>query len=180
MDPPFVIVPFTDWHQPAAVAIEREAFEHPWSDAAFRAVRAQKKAVGFVIHENGAKPDAVLGYLVAEVEGNKIHILNLAVRRDRRRRELGTLLVGRLKAVLSPDRFRRLYCYVRETNLAAQLFFRAVGFRATYIERGFYDHVYDRFYDVGGGQRAEDSEREDAYRFAYHVHCAPPAHSHCK
>jgi ribosomal-protein-alanine N-acetyltransferase len=47
-------------------------------------------------------------------------------------------MLAKLLAKLSSDRRSRLVLEVRETNLPAQLFFRANGFRAVAVMRAFY------------------------------------------
>ena len=48
-------------------------------------------------------------------------------------------MIDKLVGKLSSQRRTRITLEVRETNLAAQLFFRASGFRATSVLRDFYD-----------------------------------------
>ena len=48
-------------------------------------------------------------------------------------------MVAKLISKLSSHRRTRITLEVRETNLAAQLFFRAQGFRAVRVLRGFYE-----------------------------------------
>jgi ribosomal-protein-alanine N-acetyltransferase len=99
--------------------------------------------------------ERVVGFMVYELHKLRLHVLNFAVAEKYRRRDVGTQLVRKLVSKLSHDRRSRLTLEVRETNLPAQLFFRAVGFRASAVLRRFYD----------------DTD-EDAYRFQFRV-CEP-------
>jgi ribosomal-protein-alanine N-acetyltransferase len=65
-------------------------------------------------------------------------VLNFAVLRSHRRLGIGTQMMEKLIGKLTPDRRGRIQLEVRETNLAAQLFFRSLGFRATTVLKDFY------------------------------------------
>jgi ribosomal-protein-alanine N-acetyltransferase len=58
---------------------------------------------------------------------------------DWRRQNVGSQMVAKLISKLSSHRRTRITLEVRETNLAAQVFFGKQGFRAVRVLRGFYD-----------------------------------------
>ncbi len=117
------------------LAIESESFEFPWSEHEFRQCLRQRNCVGMVAEHN----DRILGYMVYELSKSRIHLLNLAVSPSWRRHGVGSQLITRLINKLSPERRSRITLEVRETNLAAQLFFRANGFRAISVLHNFYE-----------------------------------------
>jgi ribosomal-protein-alanine N-acetyltransferase len=55
-------------------------------------------------------------------------------------------MLGKLIAKLSAQRRTRIVLEVRETNLAAQLFFRQQGFRAVSLLRDFYEDTTEDAY----------------------------------
>ena len=55
-------------------------------------------------------------------------------------------MVAKLIGKLSQQRRSRILLEVRETNLAAQLFFRANGFKAVSVLREFYDDTPEDAY----------------------------------
>jgi len=65
-------------------------------------------------------------------------VLNFAVSPRQRRCGIGTQMIAKLVGKLSSQRRSRITLEVRETNLAAQLFFRDTGFRAVSVLRQFY------------------------------------------
>src|SRR3712207_9078204 len=65
----------------------------------------------------------------SELHEGRLHILNFAVHPGWRRKGVGTQMAAKLVSKLSSHRRRRVTLDVRETNLAAQLFFRMRGFR---------------------------------------------------
>ena len=67
-------------------------------------------------------------------------------------------MVQKLIGKLSPQRRTKILLEVRETNLAAQLFFRNVGFRATSVLRDFYDDTTEDAYLMSYVYRSKESE----------------------
>ena len=82
--------------------------------------------------------DRVVGFMIYELHKTRIHVLNFAVADGYRRRGVGSQMIAKLIAKLSPQRRSRIVLEVRETNLAAQLFFRENGFRAVSVLRSYY------------------------------------------
>jgi ribosomal-protein-alanine N-acetyltransferase len=96
--------------------------------------------------------ERIVGFMIYELHRNKIHVLDFATAGEFRRRGVGRQMVAKLVGKLSVQRRNRIAVYVRETNLAAQLFFRVTGFRATEVIR-------EHYLDTG----------EDAYLMHYHL-----------
>ena len=59
---------------------------------------------------------------------------------------LGRQLVERLKEKLTPDRRHEISLVIRETNVGAQLCFKALGFRAVKIKDNFYQGLDEQAY----------------------------------
>jgi len=119
---------------PEVMAIEREAFEFPWSDDDFTRCLRQRNCIGMVAEY----ADSVVAFMIYELHRSRLHMLNFAVTRSHRRLGIGTQMLRKLVAKLAPDRRDRILLEVRETNLPAQLFFRTLGFRATTVLKDFY------------------------------------------
>lgn len=68
--------------------------------------------------------DASLGYMNYELYGAFIHIKDFTVHPGSLRRGVGSQMLGKLLGKLSALRRNRIVLVVRESNLAAQLFFR--------------------------------------------------------
>lgn len=120
---------------PAMTEIERLSFEFPWTEQDFTNALRHRNCIGMVIELGD---DNVVGFFVYELFRNRIHVLNLAVHPNWRRMGLGTTIVHKLRSKLSPQRRTKLVVEVRETNLAAQLFFRSCEFKATKVLRDYY------------------------------------------
>jgi ribosomal-protein-alanine N-acetyltransferase len=133
---------------PEVLAIEHASFEYPWCEEEFLRVLRQRNCIGMVA-EYGER---IVGFMIYELHRNKIHVLDFASHPEFRRRGVGRQMLVKLVGKLSAQRRNRIALCVRETNLAAQLFFRVNGFRATEVLR-------EHFLDTG----------EDAYLMHYHL-----------
>ena len=114
---------------------EQLSFEYAWTEEDFLRCLRQRNCIGMVA-EHGEK---VVGFMIYELHKNKLHILNFAVHPSWRRLGVGAQMVAKLISKLSSHRRTRITLEVRETNLAAQLFFRQQEFRAVRVLRGFYE-----------------------------------------
>lgn len=115
--------------------IEHDSFEFPWTEDEFIRCLRQRDCIGMVAEVN----DEVAGFMIYELHNNRIHILSFAVHPKFRRQGVGRAMVDKLVTKLAYQRRNRIALEVRETNLAAQLFFRTLGFRATGVLRSFYE-----------------------------------------
>lgn len=120
---------------PEVLAIERASFQFPWDEDDFCRTLRYRPRIGLVCE---GKDGAIAGYTVFWVHRRRIEILNFAVAPRLRREGVGTGMAWELLRRLSPGRRTRITAEVRETNLPAQLFFRAMGFRAVEVHRGAY------------------------------------------
>jgi ribosomal-protein-alanine N-acetyltransferase len=138
---------------PEVLAIETASFEFPWCEDDFLRALQQRNCIGMVAEHEGR----IVGFMVYELHKTQIHVLNFAVAPELRRHGIGSQMLAKLSSKLSSERRTRIVLEVRETNLAAQLFFRAAGFRAISVLREFY----------------EDTP-EDAYIMEYWYHVPEP------
>src|SRR6476661_7079231 len=83
--------------------------------------------------------DQVVGFMIYELHKTKLHVLNFAVAPEWRRFGIGGQMVLKLIGKLSSHRRTKITLAVRESNLAAQLFFRSQAFKATRVLRGYYE-----------------------------------------
>jgi ribosomal-protein-alanine N-acetyltransferase len=114
---------------PEVEEIEQLMFQYPWQTDDFIRCLRQRNCIGLVATDTGG--DDVLGYCIYELFPNRLSLLNFAVHPSCLRRGVGRAIVEKLVTKLAPQRRSRLEIWVRETNVEAQLFFRAVGFKAT-------------------------------------------------
>jgi ribosomal-protein-alanine N-acetyltransferase len=124
------------------IAIETESFEFPWSEEDFVRCLRQRNCIGMVAEMD----DQVVGFMIYELHKNRLHVLNFAVADRYRRLGIGSQMVAKLAGKLSDQRRNRILLEIRETNLPAQLFFRANGFRAVSVLHEFYEDTPEDAY----------------------------------
>jgi len=127
---------------PEVLAIEAASFEFPWLEDDFIRCLRQRNCIGMVAEHD----DQVVGFMIYELNKNRIQVLNFAAAPEMRRRGVGTQMVRKLIGKLSAQRRTRILLEVRETNLAAQLFFRDSGFRAISVLRDYYEDTPEDAY----------------------------------
>ena len=127
---------------PEVLEIERAAFDHAWTEEDFLHCLRQRNCIGMVAELD----EQVVGFMIYELHKSKLRVLNFAVASEFHRNGIGSQMVAKLKSKLSHQRRSLLVLEVRETNLQAQFFFRALDFRATSVLRDFYeDSVEDAY-----------------------------------
>ena len=141
---------------PEVLEIENESFEFPWTDEDFIRCLRQRNCIGMVAESEGR----VLGFMIYELHNTRIHLLNFAVAAQYRRHGVGSRMVDKLVSKLSHQRRTRIALEVRETNLAAQLFFRQNGFRAVSVLKNFYEDSPEDAYVMQYRYRAKPVELE--------------------
>ena len=127
---------------PEVLQTETESFEYSWTEEDFLRCLRQRNCIGMVAEAS----ERVVGFMVYELHKHRLHVLNFAVADRHRRRGIGTQMAKKLITKLSHDRRSRIMLEIRETNLAAQLFFRSLGFRATSVLRKFYEDTPEDAY----------------------------------
>ncbi len=125
----------------SACTIEESSFDFPWNSLEFANVIRKPEAGGLVAVQNGQ----VVGYLCYQYGPDYVTILTLGVDFLYRREGVGRILVRALAQRLG-EYVPSIMLTVRERNLDAQLFFRALGFNAVAIMRDFYDKISDDAY----------------------------------
>lgn len=127
---------------PEVMAIEFDGFEYPWTEREFLVTLKNRNCIGMVAESC----ERVVGFMIYELHRPRLHLISLAVAGDVRRRGVGRQLIEKLQAKLPRGDRQRITTEVRETNLAAQLFFRELGFKATDILENRYSDSAEAAY----------------------------------
>ena len=80
----------------------------------------------------------IAGYIVARETAGELHINNVAVREQYRRRGYGAMLLGRVLAEARNKRATAAFLEVRDGNSAAQALYQKCGFRAIAKRANYY------------------------------------------
>lgn len=115
--------------------IEMECFQHPWTEEDFLRCLKQRNCIGMVA-ETG---DSISGFMIYELHKNRLHIIDFAVLPSSQRQGIGRQMVCKLLGKLSSHRRTKITLEIRESNLAAQLFFRNQGFKATRVLKSYFE-----------------------------------------
>ncbi len=127
---------------PEVLSIEQSSFEFPWSEDDFIRCLRQRNCIGMVAESD----DQVVGFMIYELNRSDLHVLNFSVRPDMRRRGVGCQMLDKLVGKLSQQRRTRIALEIRETNLAAQLFFKSAGFVCVSLLKDHYDDTTEDAY----------------------------------
>ena len=127
---------------PEVLDIETSSFEFPWTEEDFIRCLRQRNCIGMVAEYD----EKVVGFMIYELHRDQLHVLNISVGPDVHRRGIGTQMVNKLLGKLSQQRRNQITLEIRETNLAAQVFFRNLGFKAISVLRDYYDDTVEDAY----------------------------------
>lgn len=127
---------------PHVLEIEKASFRSAWNEEDFLSCLRQRNCIGMVAEHD----HQIVGFMIYELHKSRLRILNFAVAPWMRRRRVGAQMVQRLVDKLSQQRRKEITLEVRETNLAAQLFFQQQNFRAVTVLRQHYEDTCEDAY----------------------------------
>jgi ribosomal-protein-alanine N-acetyltransferase len=131
--PPLARRSMTSADIPAVLAIELRAYGHPWSGGNF----ADSLAAGHLaeVLVAGAEP---VGYFVAQIGADELHLLNMTVAPEHQRRGHARTLLDALGAHARALGLSAIWLEVRASNQRAQQVYRSYGFAHAGVRRGYY------------------------------------------
>lgn len=118
----------------AVLRIESASFPDAWPAETFDSFHVQSNASCHVVPYGGE----CLAFFIVVRERERLHLANLAVAPEARRRGLGAFSLQAIEKIAWAYGLPRVELEVRETNLAAQLLYRRCGYRAVEILRSYY------------------------------------------
>lgn len=122
---------------PGIYRAERACFSDPWPLLAFLPYLTGGEALAFVAEEKRR----VIGFILAVREGEDIHIHDLAVVPEQRRKGVASALLQRLFSAAKGA--RRVRLEVRVSNLPARAFYAKHGFREAALLPRYYANGED-------------------------------------
>ncbi|HLV60994.1 MAG TPA: ribosomal protein S18-alanine N-acetyltransferase [Fredinandcohnia sp.] len=121
-------------HLPQVLDLEARSFDHPWSPELVTREMRQDHSLLLAISEG----ETVVGFVIAWMILDELHILNVAVCPERRRRGIARLLLGELLERAGRQGFVLATLEVRVSNHAAIELYRGLGFRTVGRRRNYY------------------------------------------
>ena len=114
--------------------IELDTFAIPWTRGNFEKELVNPIAIYIVALEQ----NKVIGYAGMWHVVNEGHIINVAVKEEKRRKGVGTLLIKKLTEIAIEKEMTGLTLEVRISNTAGQRLYHKFGFKAEGIRRKYY------------------------------------------
>jgi [ribosomal protein S18]-alanine N-acetyltransferase len=118
---------------PVVAAIEKSAYQFPWSEGIFR----DCLRVGYVCRVVDVDGD-MGGYGIMSVGAGEAHILNICIRDEYRSRGLARKVLSYLLERARTVGMREAFLEVRPSNIAASRLYHSMGFEQVGIRRGYY------------------------------------------
>uniref|UniRef100_A0A7C5ALA3 [Ribosomal protein bS18]-alanine N-acetyltransferase n=1 Tax=Desulfobacca acetoxidans TaxID=60893 RepID=A0A7C5ALA3_9BACT len=118
--------------------IERLSFSTPWTMWCFLGELANPRSTILVAGPLPPEPWEVWGYLVFWLVADEMHILNLAVHPERRRRGVARSLLAAGLAQAQAHHATMAWLEVRPSNTAALALYQSFGFKEVGRRPGYY------------------------------------------
>jgi len=120
------------------IAIERDSFPSPWSENIFQNEMTNPIARMLVGRIDRLPGKPVAGYVVYWQVADEMHLHNIAVRKDQRRKRVACLLLCEAIRASQSEGARRVTLEVRRSNLPAQNLYEKFGFSVKGVRPGYY------------------------------------------
>ena len=122
--------------------IENAAFAHPWSADLLRRELSHDWSTVLLATERraggGEGGEAILGFVIYWLVHDEIHVLNVAVAPEERRRGIGRALLEEAEARGRQAGAAISTLEVRRSNLAALELYRSLGYRPVGVRPNYY------------------------------------------
>jgi [ribosomal protein S18]-alanine N-acetyltransferase len=132
------IVEYEEGDMGEIMAIERDSFPNPWSENMFRGEMTNPIARILVGRADTASGKPVAGYVVYWRVADEIHLQNIAVRKDQRRKKFASRLLLAAVQLSRLEKARWVTLEVRRSNLPAQNLYEKFGFSVKGVRSGYY------------------------------------------
>jgi ribosomal-protein-alanine N-acetyltransferase len=120
------------------MAIERSAFAHPWSEELVRRELGHEFSTVLLATAGGPGAEAILGFAVTWLVHDELHVLNVAVAPEARRRGVARAVLAKVEAAAREQGARVAMLEVRRSNAPAIALYRALGYREVGIRPRYY------------------------------------------
>jgi [ribosomal protein S18]-alanine N-acetyltransferase len=136
---PFLLRQMTQEDMPAVIALEKSAFRNPWSPELLRRELDHDWSTILLVEE--PQPDGsrvLLGLGIFWIVQDEVHVLNVAVAPEHRRRGVGRVLMDEVLARGRQRRCALATLEVRRSNEAAIGLYKSLGFRSVGVRPNYY------------------------------------------
>ncbi|MBX7113421.1 MAG: ribosomal protein S18-alanine N-acetyltransferase [Myxococcaceae bacterium] len=123
---------------PEVMRIQLKAFSNPWSEDMVKKELTQDWSTVLLIEEQMAGRSALLGFIIFWLVHDELHILNVAVTPEHRRRGIGRYAMNAALAFGQSHQCRIATLEVRRGNAPAIALYEALGFRTVGLRPQYY------------------------------------------
>ena len=140
------IRPMTNGDIPEVVSIENVSYSAPWSRREFYGeLNFNRFARYFVVEMN----QKIIGYIGSWFFKDFVHITNVAVHPDFRKKGIGTKLMNYIINLAKSRKVKKIVLEVRVSNIIAQRLYKNLGFKVEKVKKEYYpNNKEDAFYMV--------------------------------
>jgi ribosomal-protein-alanine N-acetyltransferase len=131
--------PMHEFDIPVIAAIEKAAYQFPWSEGIFR----DCLRVGYVCRVLDVGGD-LGGYGIMSVGAGEAHILNVCIQEQFRSRGFARKVMAYLLERARAAGMSEAFLEVRPSNVAAARLYHSMGFEQVGIRRGYYQATVGR------------------------------------
>lgn len=128
------LIPLADEHVEEVYEIEKLSYKAPWSKFGFYAEIRNPFSLSYVL----LLEEKIVGYIVLWDYGKSLHIANITVHPEHRRKGLGRFLIRFAKGKAKERGIKFLSLEVRKSNLPARKLYESEGFIEIGVIRGYY------------------------------------------
>lgn len=128
-------------HLAQMAAIEREAFDQPWTENMF-IPEVEDENAHYVV---GVRGDEVICYGGFHAVLDEAHITNIAVKSTERGRGIGKFLMGELINRARLIGLKYMTLEVRENNYVALSLYKSFGFTIEGVRKRYYNNTFDAY-----------------------------------
>jgi ribosomal-protein-alanine N-acetyltransferase len=135
------VVPLSEHDLLEAVEIEETTGLSQWGWDAYRAELSKPEAVMLAARRDAPDPltgRRLIGFAAARINADELHINNIGVRPEARRRGVGRALLGACLEIAARKGARLAVLEVRASNAAARALYERLGFRVVGERRKYY------------------------------------------
>jgi ribosomal-protein-alanine N-acetyltransferase len=134
-DADVTLEPLVHSHLDDVLAIERELFPAPWTEAMFRQEVEEKwLSRSFVALLDGQ----IVGYVISWFLRGEVHVLNLAVTKAHQRRGIARRMLVAILDIAKDEACHLVTLEVRVSNDPAKFLYMSMGFAPVGIRRRYY------------------------------------------
>lgn len=120
------------------LAIERTAFERPWTREMFESELKNPVSHAYVLWGSYQGGRIIVAYIIFWVIHGEAHILDLAVDERLRRTGIGEMILRAALDKMYDNLVYEVYLEVRKSNEAALSLYRKLGFKDAFERKNYY------------------------------------------